>query len=74
MTDDGARRPTPFTKRQWVEICVFIVVVWSQVILQLAFGERLIAFVVGLVGLALIAHMVTWMLPLWRSGEWRRRS
>jgi hypothetical protein len=73
VTDDKPRRAT-LTRVQWVELWVFAVVIWTQVILQLVFDMQVIAFLVGLIGIGLIIHMVTWMRPLWRSGGWRRRS
>jgi hypothetical protein len=59
---------TPFS-RQWVEIWVFVVVIWIQVILQLAFDQILAAILVSLVALGLIAHMATWAVPMIRARQ-----
>jgi hypothetical protein len=74
VTGNGSRRSTPFSTLQWMEIAALIVVLWIQLALQFLFQTLLLSFLLGLVGLALLIHMATWLIPLWRAREQRRRS
>ena len=68
-----SRQPNPFKTWQLVEIGVLLVLFWVQLGLRFT-GHLLVSFIVGLPALALLIHVYTWMLPLYRERRRQQRE
>lgn len=63
------RKRVQFKGWQWAEIGLLIVLVYGQIALILTVfkDQPLALFLIGLPPIALMIHMYSWMIPLWKA-------
>ena len=71
MADEGQQR-VDFRPWQWAEIALLIVFVFGQIGVKFTVLEDRPALdiLISLVPIALMVHMYTWLVPIWKT---RRR-